>query len=56
LIHALLVLAVILLVIWFFGALIVHVAGGLINLLWIAIIVLAILWLLGFLRGRSTAV
>jgi len=55
-IHALLVLAVILLIIWFFGGLVLHLAGGLINLLWIAIIVLAILWLLGFLRGRSTAV
>lgn len=51
-IHLLLVLAVVLIVLWF----LFHAAGSLINLLWIAIVVLAILWLFGFLRGRSGAV
>jgi hypothetical protein len=49
-IHALLVIAVILFVLW----LLFHAAGGLVNLIWIAIIVLVVLWLFGFVRGRST--
>jgi hypothetical protein len=49
-IHALLVVAVILFVLW----LLFHAAGGLVNLIWIAIIVLVVLWLFGFVRGRST--
>jgi hypothetical protein len=49
-IHALLVLAVVLFVLW----LLFHAAGGLVNLIWIAIIVLVVLWLFGFVRGRST--
>ncbi len=49
-IHALLVLAVILFVLW----LVFHAAAGFANLLWIAIIVLAVLWLVGLFRGRST--
>jgi hypothetical protein len=48
-IHALLVLAVILFVIW----LLFQATGGLVNLIWIAIIVLVALWLFGFVRGRS---
>ena len=48
--HALLVIAVILLVLW----LLFHAAGGLVNLIWLAIIVLVVLWLFGFVRGRST--
>jgi hypothetical protein len=48
-IHALLVLAVVLFVLW----LLFHATAGLINLVWIAIIVLVALWLFGFLRGRS---
>jgi hypothetical protein len=48
-IHALLVLAVILFVLW----LLFHAAAGLVNLIWIAIIVLVVLWLFGFVRGRS---
>jgi hypothetical protein len=48
-IHALLVLAVILFVLW----LLFHAAAGLLNLIWIAIIVLVVLWLFGFVRGRS---
>ena len=46
-IHALLVLAVVLFVLW----LLFHAAGGLINLLWILIVIAVVLWLLGFLRG-----
>jgi len=49
-IHALLVLAAVLFVIW----LLFHAAGGLVNLIWLAIVVLAVLWLVGFLRGRSS--
>ncbi|MHB8589467.1 MAG: lmo0937 family membrane protein [Candidatus Dormibacteraceae bacterium] len=48
-IHALLVLAVILFVLW----LLFHATGGLVNLIWIAIIVLVVLWLFGFVRSRS---
>lgn len=50
-IHMLLVLAVILFVLW----LLFHTAGALVNLLWIGIVVLAIIWLVGLLRGRSTS-
>lgn len=49
-IHALLVLAAILFIVW----LLFHAAGGLVNLIWLAIIVLAVLWLFGFLRGRRS--
>ena len=49
-IHALLVLALILFVLWF----LLHASGAIVNLLWIAIIVAAVLWLFGLLRGRST--
>jgi hypothetical protein len=49
-IHALLVVAVILFVLW----LLFHATGGLINLIWLVIIVLIVLWLVGFVRGRST--
>jgi len=48
-IHALLVVAVVLFVLW----LLFHAAGGLINLIWLVIIVLVVLWLVGFVRGRS---
>jgi hypothetical protein len=48
-IHALLVLAVILFVLW----LLFHATGALVNLIWIAIIVLVVLWLFGFVRSRS---
>ena len=48
-IHALLVIAVILFVLW----LLFHAAGGLVNLIWLAIIVLVVLWLFGFVRNRS---
>ena len=49
-IHTLLVLAVILFVLW----LLFHATGTLVNLIWLAIIVLAVLWLIGLVRGRST--
>ena len=49
-IHALLVVAVILFVLW----LLFHATGALVNLIWIAIIVLVVLWLFGFVRGRRT--
>jgi hypothetical protein len=49
-IHLLIVAAVVLFVIW----LLFHATAALVNLLWIGIIVLAILWLVGFFRGRST--
>jgi hypothetical protein len=48
-IHALLVVAVILFVLW----LLFHAAGGLVNLIWLAIVVLVVLWLFGFVRNRS---
>jgi uncharacterized membrane protein len=48
-IHSLLVIAVILFVLW----LLFHATASLLNLIWIAIIVLVALWLFGFVRGRS---
>ena len=48
-IHALLVLAVVLFVLW----LVFHAASGLVNLIWLVIIVLIGLWLFGFVRSRS---
>jgi thiol:disulfide interchange protein len=48
-IHSLLVVAVILFILW----LLFHATGGLVNLIWLVIIVLVALWLFGFLRGRS---
>lgn len=49
-IHALLVVAVILFVLW----LLFHAAGGLINLIWLVIIVLVAVWLFGLVRSRSS--
>jgi hypothetical protein len=49
-IHALLVVAVILFVLW----LLFHAAGGLINLIWLVIIVLVAIWLFGLVRSRSS--
>jgi hypothetical protein len=48
-IHALLVVAVILFVLW----LLFHATGGLVNLIWLVIIVLVGLWLFGLVRSRS---
>ena len=50
-IHSLLVVAVVLFVLW----LLFHAAGGLVNLIWLAIIVLVVIWLVGLLRGRSAS-
>jgi hypothetical protein len=49
-IHLLLVIAAVLFVLW----LLFHATGALINLIWLAIIVLVVIWLIGFVRGRST--
>src|SRR5215469_6606536 len=48
-IHALLVLAVIVFILW----LLFHAAGAVIQLLWIVILAAVILWAIGFLRRRS---
>jgi hypothetical protein len=50
-IHMLLVIAFVLFVLW----LLFHAAGALINLIWIAIVVLAVVWLVGLMRGRGAA-
>jgi len=47
-IHLLIVAAVILFVLW----LLFHAAGGLVNLIWIVIVVLALIWIFGLVRGR----
>jgi hypothetical protein len=53
-IHALLVLAAVLFVLW----LLFHAAGGLINRMWLLIIIAVALWVLGFFfrggRGSRT--
>ena len=49
-IHLLIVFAVILFVLW----LLFHAAGALVNLIWLAIIILVVIWLVGLLRGRRT--
>lgn len=50
-VHALLVLAAVLFVIWLFF----HAAGDLMNLIWILILIAIALWVFGFFfRGRST--
>jgi hypothetical protein len=46
----LLVLAAILLVLWF----LFHATIAIMNLVWIAIAILVVLWLVGFFRGRTT--
>jgi len=49
-IHLLIVAAVILFVLW----LLFHAAGALVNLIWIVIVVLAVIWIFGLVRGRRT--
>lgn len=49
-IHTLLVIAIILAVLWF----LFHTSIAIMNLIWIVIAILLVLWLVGFLRGRST--
>lgn len=51
-IHALLVLAVIIFIIW----LLFHSAGSLISLLWILIIAAIVLWVIGFFFRRGSAI
>jgi len=50
-IHSLLVIAVVLFVLW----LLFHAAGGLVNLIWLAIVFLVAIWLFGLVRGRSAS-
>jgi len=50
-IHSLLVIAVVLFVLW----LLFHAAGGLVNLIWLAIVILVAIWLFGLVRGRSAS-
>jgi hypothetical protein len=49
-IHLLIVAAVILFVLW----LLFHAAGALVNLIWIVIVILAVIWLVGLVRSRRT--
>ncbi len=49
-IHALLVLAAVLFILW----LLFHAAGAAVNLLWIVIVALVIFWLIGFFRRSPT--
>lgn len=49
-IHFLIVAAVILFVLW----LLFHATAALVNLLWIAIVVLAVIWVVGLVRSRRT--
>ncbi len=49
-IHLLIVAALILFVLW----LLFHAAGALVNLLWIVIVILAVIWLVGLVRSRRT--
>lgn len=49
-IHTLLVVAIILAVLWF----LFHASVAIMNLIWIVVAVLLVLWLVGFMRGRST--
>jgi hypothetical protein len=49
-IHLLLLIAAVLFVLW----LLFHAAGALVNLIWLAIIVLVVIWLIGLVRGRTT--
>jgi hypothetical protein len=50
LIHFLIVAAVILFVLW----LLFHATAALVNLLWIAIVVLVVIWVVGLVRSRRT--
>ena len=48
-IHTLLVIAAILLVLWF----LFHATGAMVNLIWIAIVLLVLFWIIGMFRGRT---
>lgn len=49
--HALILLAVILVVIWIVARLVLAVTSLALHLLWVAAIVLAIVWIIGRLKG-----
>jgi hypothetical protein len=51
LIHALLVIAAVLVVLWF----LFHATGAIMNLIWIIVAILVVLWIVGLLRGRTAA-
>jgi hypothetical protein len=48
-IHALLVIAVVLFVLW----LLFHATGAIINLLWILILAAVVLWVIGYVMNRG---
>ena len=48
-IHTLLVVAIILAILWF----LFHTSIAIMNLIWIAIAILIVFWLIGLVRGRS---
>ena len=50
LIHTLLVIAAVLVILWF----LFHASIGLANLIWLLIAILVVLWLVGLFRRRST--
>lgn len=50
-IHALLVIAAVLVVLWF----LFHATGAIMNLIWIIVAILVVLWIVGLLRGRTAA-
>lgn len=50
-IHTLLVIAAVLVVLWF----LFHATGAIMNLIWIIVAILVVLWIVGLLRGRSAA-
>jgi hypothetical protein len=45
-------IALVLVVIWVIARIIAGVAGALLNLLWIAAIIVAVIWLFGVVTGR----
>jgi len=51
--HGLLILAVLLVIAWVILRVALAVTGAVLHLLWIAAVVLAVIWLLGVLRGKS---
>ena len=49
-IHLLIVVAVILFVLW----LLFHATAAVLNLVWIVIVILAVIWIVGLVRSRRT--
>ena len=54
-IHTLLGIALVIFIVWVFLALVGHVGGALVNLLWILILIALIWWLVSFISGRRRA-